>query len=176
MLNKLEKTRDVKGRFVPSVSRGSLSQEVRQKIGAANTGVRNGMYRGGKPHCRVCDKELWWGSTHCKKHAIKPKPSEDTRKKMSALATSRFKDETKHPNWKGAAVGYAPLHRWVRKHLGIPDHCAICGRGDARRFEWANISHEYKRELGDWMSLCKPCHMRYDNVGEKVWESRRKHA
>lgn len=64
-------------------------------------------------------------------------------------------------NHKGDAVGYHALHDWVERHLGKPTKCEHCGKEDGR-FEWANKSHQYKRELDDWIRLCKKCHIAYD--------------
>lgn len=72
--------------------------------------------------------------------------------------------ETKSPHWKGDKVGYMGLHRWVRMHLGKPSICEHCGNKDARKYEWANKSGKYLRDLTDWLRLCKPCHKKYDNV------------
>jgi hypothetical protein len=63
--------------------------------------------------------------------------------------------------WKGDAVSYSVLHRWVRQEKGPPTQCSFCGTTDGP-LEWANISHEYHREVADWMPLCARCHRRYD--------------
>lgn len=65
-------------------------------------------------------------------------------------------------SWKGDKVGYSGLHNWVRKKLGTPSYCAYCQTTTAKKFEWANISHSYKRDLGDWIRLCTKCHHGYD--------------
>jgi hypothetical protein len=70
--------------------------------------------------------------------------------------------------WKGDDVGYVSLHAWVRRNLGTPKKCEFCNTTTAVKFEWANKSHEYKRDLTDWIRLCVPCHSRYDNVGAKI--------
>ncbi len=62
--------------------------------------------------------------------------------------------------WKGAEVGYQELHRWVRKNKTKPEKCEHCG--EAKKLEWANKSHEYFRDLDDWLALCKKCHRQYD--------------
>ncbi len=63
--------------------------------------------------------------------------------------------------WKGNEVGYNALHCWVKKHLGKAIECIWCHKTTGR-IDWANISHEYKRELNDWMMLCHKCHINYD--------------
>ncbi len=80
----------------------------------------------------------------------------------------------KHPLWKGDKVSYTGLHIWVRQHRGVPSLCEICGTTQAKRFEWANVSKEYRRELSDWIRLCKSCHIKYDNQPAKAWITRRK--
>lgn len=67
-----------------------------------------------------------------------------------------------HPLWKGDKVGYEALHTWVARHLGKPKHCAFCQTIKAKKFEWANISRTYKRDLSDWIRLCTKCHRLYD--------------
>jgi hypothetical protein len=59
-------------------------------------------------------------------------------------------------------VGIDALHAWVARHslhLGFCDHC---GTSD-RKLEWANKSQQYKRDLSDWLRLCRSCHLKYDN-------------
>jgi len=75
-------------------------------------------------------------------------------------------------NWKGDAVGYEALHGWVRKYLGVPLECYKCG--SRKNVEWANKSKEYKRELEDWMPLCKSCHHVFDDIYTKGWATRKK--
>lgn len=74
--------------------------------------------------------------------------------------------QDKHPNWKGDKVGYTGLHMWVYSQLGKPGDCENCGKTglSGKQIHWANASHEYKRELTDWLRLCAKCHMAYDKV------------
>mgnify|MGYP000973943211 CR=1 FL=1 len=66
-----------------------------------------------------------------------------------------------NPGWKGDDISYRELHRWIRKERGEPEICEGCGTTEGL-IEWANKSHEYKRELLDWLSLCRFCHKAYD--------------
>lgn len=65
----------------------------------------------------------------------------------------------KHNLWKGDLVGYTALHQWVRKQLGKPVYCSNHKRHIAKRYVWANISGEYKRDITDWHSLCNSCNL-----------------
>lgn len=72
------------------------------------------------------------------------------------------KREDKSPNWKGGSVGKAALHNWVEKHKGKPRKCEHCDTTKAKQYDWANVSQEYKRELSDFIRLCRSCHAKYD--------------
>lgn len=69
---------------------------------------------------------------------------------------------------------YSAIHHWVKYHLGRPGKCENCQATGLLRFEWANLSGEYKRDLTDWASLCVQCHRLIDDTGRKSWASRRK--
>lgn len=173
--------RDEKGRFIKGYSFGPKSKETKAKISKANSGKNNGMWNGGKSEstCKKCGKKfVYWPrqqkgifcSIKCSTADINPTWlwSKSSIKKSTLAKVERYKDETKHPRWKGDKVGYVPLHAWVYKHNGKASKCEFClGRLHAKRFEWANISGEYKRDLSDWMSLCSICHKLYDRERKK---------
>lgn len=77
------------------------------------------------------------------------------------LKKTRPKDE-KSWAWKGNKVGKEALHNWVQRHLGKPKECEHCKSTTYKKYEWANKSQEYKRELSDWIRLCSMCHSKYD--------------
>src|SRR3990167_1627598 len=68
----------------------------------------------------------------------------------------------KHPNWKGDGVKYISLHQWIATRLGEPKTCSNCRSRSCKKYEWANISKKYKRELTNWVRLCTKCHRAYD--------------
>src|SRR3990167_3947508 len=70
-------------------------------------------------------------------------------------------------NWQGNDVGYHGVHHWVKKHFGKPLKCEHCGTTTARKFEWANKDHKYKRIRADFVRLCTTCHRKYD-VQQKI--------
>ena len=69
----------------------------------------------------------------------------------------------KNSQWKGETVSYSALHTWLRKRLGTPKKCDDCQTTKAKRYEWANISHQYKRDVKDWKRLCCSCHYKFDH-------------
>lgn len=82
----------------------------------------------------------------------------------------------KNPNWKGDDVGYTALHDWLYIKLGKPNLCEECGTTKAKKYEWANISGEYKRDISDYKRLCTSCHRLLDGHAKKMWETRRSYA
>ena len=73
----------------------------------------------------------------------------------------RLKGED-NPNWKGDKVGYIGLHTWVKNQLGKPNVCTHCHSTIKKRYEWANKSGKYERNIDDWLRLCTSCHRKYD--------------
>jgi hypothetical protein len=66
-----------------------------------------------------------------------------------------------NPLWKGDEVSYSALHHWLYRYLGKPNFCTF-NRTHKGKYEWASITHSTKRDLKDYMSLCKFCHRKYD--------------
>ena len=77
--------------------------------------------------------------------------SKETREKIS-----KTKDK--------GSTNYWALHSWIESKKGKPQKCEHCETTEAKKFEWANKSHEYKRDLSDWLRLCTKCHRKYDSV------------
>ena len=69
-----------------------------------------------------------------------------------------------HGLWKGDKAGYVAIHEWIRNHFPIPKTCQDCGC--EKRLDLANISKEYKRDISDWIWLCRRCHMIMDGTLE----------
>lgn len=115
--------------------RKTCSKDCAKKLGN-NTGVMNPMY--GKKH------------------------TQDTKLKM-VRAKLGIRGETAN-RWLGDKAGYSAVHMWIRKMLGEPGTCDICGTCGlhGRKIHWANISGEYHRDLKDWTRLCAICHKEYD--------------
>lgn len=74
----------------------------------------------------------------------------------------------KAPNWRGEKVGYRAIHNWMETLLGKPSKCDHCHITTAKRFDWANVSGQYKRDVSDWLRLCRSCHRKYDDGKRKA--------
>lgn len=73
----------------------------------------------------------------------------------------------KNGSWKGDAVSYNGLHRWIRRQLGRASKCMINSEHKSTRYHWGNISKEYKRDFSDWIQMCPSCNLR-DRIGRRV--------
>jgi len=63
------------------------------------------------------------------------------------------------------SMRYDAIHKWVRRHkekVGICSQCGVGYAGSPFHTEWANISGIYRRELDDYIELCKSCHFKLD--------------
>lgn len=96
--------------------------------------------------CRRCQK--------AHKVYVGRKPTDEERRKMS-LSQPR----SKHPSWKGNAVGYSALHRWVRKYKPIPQLCERCGTRPPKDLANKGV---YDRNFDNWEYLCRACHVHSD--------------
>lgn len=69
-----------------------------------------------------------------------------------------------HFAWKGDKVGYRGLHYWLVRQKGKALICAHCGKhyDKPRSIQWANIDHQYRRDINDFIPLCIDCHAEYD--------------
>lgn len=111
-----------------------------------------------KKNCFVCNKSfLTWSSEVRRGGGI-------TCSRQCYYERLRLiiKKEANSPNWKGENVGIKALHDWVKKQLGKPMQCSMCKTTTAKKFEWANVSQKYKREVTDWIRLCTKCHHAFD--------------
>jgi hypothetical protein len=68
----------------------------------------------------------------------------------------------KNGMWKGKNATMVAHHNWIKRRLGTPQKCELCGTTEKRMYHWANISHMYKRDVSDYMRVCVPCHKKYD--------------
>ena len=64
--------------------------------------------------------------------------------------------------WKGNEVGYGALHSWIGRRLGKASSCILEDLTCKGVFDWANIDGEYKRDLNDFIPLCRSHHTRFD--------------
>lgn len=81
----------------------------------------------------------------------------------------------KHGMWKGENAGYIAVHMWIYEHFGKAKVCEQCKTKTAKRYEWANISKTYRRDILDWKQLCKSCHCKFDPMtpeGKERWRAK----
>jgi len=126
-----------------------------KKCHCFETSIKNGKY---KRFCVECKKEFNTTFTEIKRGGANC----CSRKCWYRHFKKIVKRDNKSPNWKGDKVGIDALHNWVEKHLGKPKKCSKCQTVKAKKYDWANISGKYKRDLNDWIRLCRKCHFNFD--------------
>lgn len=99
-------------------------------------------------------------------------PWQKGKTKIDFPQLSRAGRKKGYTNEKWGTGGYVALHNWIRLRRGKPKICEMCGV--TKNIQWANKSHGYKWELDDWLSLCRKCHCKYDDIGKKIWIIRKK--
>lgn len=104
-------------------------------------------------------------------------PSTEFKKGSQAWKNRKTLKGPEHPSWK-ENLSYSGIHQWISKELGKPKECWDCGftSDNGRRFHWANISGEYKRDVNDWERLCASCHFKKDDILNRGWRTRRRLA
>lgn len=138
-----------------------LSEERKRQISLLLIGNKNAL---GHKLTKKCIELLRKKMTG-KKHSIESKLK---RRKFMIMAWKENKNRFNlisgkdHYKWKGNKVSYRGLHYWVERQLGKPMKCTFCLNSNKNKYDWANISGLYKRELSDWIRLCKKCHIQFD--------------
>ena len=133
-------------------------------------GVNAPYFKNNKVKCFICYKQFFSPPSAKRKFCLRKcwRKYQDT-----ILAKKRLGKGT--PNWKGTKVSYRTLHNWVVKHRGKPVKCENPNcekRSD--KYQWANKSRKYKRDLSDWIQLCIPCHRQYDMNSKGMLGARKK--
>lgn len=80
--------------------------------------------------------------------------------KISNSMRGKFGEESRR--WKGNEASYVAKHMWIIKHYGNAKRCSKNPKHKAKRYEWANLSGEYKRDISDYIELCPSCHRKMD--------------
>lgn len=134
-----------------------------------------------KLHCR--DRQLAKGyDTVCSnplcKRPFHTKPSESAKwcsrkcyaqSQKGKLMKCEFKAYSEaNPGWKGDKVTRGPLHRWVEKRKIKPLVCERCKINPPR--DLANKSGKYKRDIKDYLWLCRSCH---NTIDGKIYNIRK---
>jgi hypothetical protein len=103
----------------------------------------------------------------------------ETRKKMFKSGLFNHKKEN-HPRWKGGFIpwggvgqkNYSAVHYWLRYNFSSPDRCENreCKR-ISNNYTWAKIHGKtYKKDINNFIMLCRSCHTVYDIKNKKYEE------
>lgn len=132
--------------------------------------------------------ELWKNPEYLKKMEYKaekaseymkennPMKSEENREIKRKIMINNWKDDEfikRHSNnghdmWVGDKIGYQGLHGYMRKYKEKSERCEHCN--EIKKLDLANVSGEYKRDVNDFIWLCRKCHIAYDMSKSKMME------
>jgi hypothetical protein len=104
--------------------------------------------------------EIWYkrkGKNHPmfgKKHSL------ETKRMMSFSKKGRI--GIKSSRWKGDKASCSAKHKWIIRNLGKAKICIFNPNHIASRYNWANISGKYTRNLIDYAPMCPSCHLLFD--------------
>ena len=129
-------------------------------MGWNSSGENNPNWVGGylNKECLMCGKKITIARAHFKR-------GQGRYCSRKCLAKSK---------WKGQNASYGTIHIWVRKKLGRPKFCEMCGTESSPRFEWADKSGKCLRNLDNWLRLCRSCHNKFDDIINKARKTRLK--
>jgi|SRR3990167_6014529 len=155
--------RDSEGRFIKGSGgfTGKHSEETKLELSIVGKG-RIPWNKGTKGVMKINKTSFKKGRINWLKgtKGIHQSPQTEFRKGIRNNIGGEFKR-------KGENLSYYGLHSWVKRRLGKPLICSNCETLNSKRYEWANISLEYKEDVNDWMRLCAKCHDSYDR--QKGW-------
>jgi hypothetical protein len=92
-----------------------------------------------------------------------------------AAGKSRQLSGSEHYAWKGSEAGYQALHNRVMRARGAARSCewrqeAAC---TSTTYEWAHVHQTDPGDPQNYVSLCKACHVRYDQqLGASHWNAK----
>jgi hypothetical protein len=89
-----------------------------------------------------------------------PNADPNISKRVSESLKGKIGEKSRR--WKGEDASYVAKHMWIAKHYGKANKCIMCHTDSCKRYEWANISGEYRRDIEDYMELCPSCHRKHD--------------
>lgn len=134
-------------------------------------------------NCLVCENKFstdkWYRkfcSRICAGTFKRGKPTWIKGKHLSKIHKKHISESIKkwgHPeSWRSKTVGnnavhwqenpnYFTVHAWIRKRYNKLSYCEFCKKSKVN-LQIANKSHKNLREISDWLTLCVPCHKKYD--------------
>lgn len=116
--------------------------------------------------CLECDKEFMAHASEIKRRGGGANTCSRGcyYKRLRKLLATKFEHKT----------SYSTIHNWVYKQGGKASKCEMCKVKGKKYYHWSNKSGEYKQSMDDWWQLCAKCHHAYDDIGNKVWVTRKK--
>ena len=110
--------------------------------------------------CKYCNKRFKNKkslSNHVRWHNL---PQYEKFKKIYRNKISKLNLGKNNGMWKGNDVKYKALHSWIKRNKKKPTLCEWCDKKKTK--DLASKNHLYKRDISEWVWVCRSCHMKYD--------------
>lgn len=81
------------------------------------------------------------------------------------LCQNTWLSRNKNSQWdkiKTLTPSYSSVHKWLYKRLNRKHVCSNCFTPSLWT-DWASLSHSFKRDVKDYIELCRSCHTRFDH-------------
>lgn len=112
---------------------------------------------------KTFNKKKYHREYYLKTRKLMDKEERLEKKKIAVEKMKQTKLRLRLYNEKGEKSGYVAKHNWVKRRKEYPKNCGWCGR-KGKRIVWANVDHEYKQDINDYVGLCDKCHQKYDTL------------
>lgn len=129
-----------------------------KKITKNSKGDLRGMHMLGRHLSKKTREKI---SKNNARHMLGKHHSKETKEKNRIAHLGKNIGEL-HWNWKGTDAKLISKHTWIAERYGSPKYCEHCKSIKKKKYEWANVDHEYSRKKEDYIRLCTSCHRKYD--------------
>jgi len=121
------------------------------------------------PVCKNVFKPLNKKQIHCNLDCYSKSEKLKEEARTSYLIQNNGQWKSNLGNIKEDA-GYSSIHEWIRRYKPFSYECYICGEKvkEHGKLDCANISGEYKRDINDFVWLCRSCHTKFDKLKKKL--------
>lgn len=111
-----------------------------------------------KIYCNLCGEIAWKraGMRFCSKSCAVTRQHEEQPKAAPS--------GQQHYAWKGEDASYGAMHLRVARSRGAADFCSNRETAGclSRKYEWAHVHGTEPGDPGNYIPLCKSCHITYD--------------
>lgn len=66
-------------------------------------------------------------------------------------------------NYIDGRANYSSVHKWIVRWYGKASKCEnVNCTGKSKKFDWANMTDKYEKNIKNFLQLCRSCHTKKD--------------